>query len=108
MSKGFTFLKKAEEDIEEILRYISQDNPTAALAVRKAIENTCETLASMPEIGTHRRFANPVYEGIRLLPVKKFGNYLIFYRPTQEGVLIIRVLHAARDIAALFEEKQNN
>lgn len=108
MSKGFTFLKKAEEDIEEILRYISRDNPTAALAVREAIENTCETIATMPQVGTSRTFSNPVYKGIRLMLVKKFENYLIFYQPTEQGVLIVRVLHGARDIAALFEEKQNN
>lgn len=107
MSKRFTFLQKAEEDIEEILLYISHDNPAAAVAVREAIENTCETIARMPEIGSRRTVDNPLLEGIRLLPVKKFENYLIFYQPTEEGVLIVRVLHGARDIAALFGEEEN-
>lgn len=33
------------------------------------------------------------------------GNYLIFYRPLPDGIEILRVLHGARDIAAiLFDE----
>lgn len=43
-----------------------------------------------------------------MFPVKKFENYLIFYQATAEELLIVRVLHGARDMVALFEEKQNN
>jgi hypothetical protein len=31
-------------------------------------------------------------------PVKGFEQYLIFYRPVPEGIELIRVYHAARDI----------
>lgn len=44
---------------------------------------------------------------MRMFPVKKFDNYLIFYQSTEEEVLVVRVLHGARDIAALFEEEGN-
>jgi toxin ParE1/3/4 len=30
------------------------------------------------------------------------GNYIVFYRPLEDGVKIVRVLHAARDIDAAF------
>ena len=32
-----------------------------------------------------------------------FGNYLIFYRPTQQGIVIVRVLHGSRKIENLFD-----
>jgi hypothetical protein len=35
-------------------------------------------------------------------------NSIIFYQSTEEELLIVRVLHGARDIAALFEEEENN
>ena len=36
---------------------------------------------------------------LRSFPV---GNYIIFYRPIEDGVEIVRVLSGARDIDALF------
>jgi len=33
------------------------------------------------------------------LPV---GNYVIFYRPIEDGIVVIRVLHGARDLPELF------
>jgi len=37
--------------------------------------------------------------GLRSLPV---GNYVVFYRGREGGIEVIRVLHGARDIDALF------
>lgn len=34
-------------------------------------------------------------------------NFLIFYQSAEEEILIVRVLHGARDIAALFEEEDS-
>jgi hypothetical protein len=30
------------------------------------------------------------------------GNYVVFYRPMQSGVEVVRVIHAARDIGVQF------
>ena len=37
--------------------------------------------------------------GLRALP---FRDYIIFYRDEPRGVIVVRVLHGARDIGALF------
>lgn len=42
--------------------------------------------------------------GIRQWRLPGFENYLIFYRPLDDGVEILRVLHGARDIQRIFEE----
>jgi toxin ParE1/3/4 len=36
--------------------------------------------------------------GIRRWPIPEFPKHLIFYRPTDDGVDILRVLHGARDV----------
>jgi len=36
---------------------------------------------------------------LRSLPV---GNYLIFYMPVEDGIVVVRVLHGMRDVDALF------
>jgi toxin ParE1/3/4 len=41
---------------------------------------------------------------MRRLTVKGFENWLLFYRDTEDRIDVIRVLHGARDIAAIFEE----
>jgi hypothetical protein len=38
-----------------------------------------------------------------MFPVKRHEKYLIFYQSTGEELLVVRVIHGARDIAALFE-----
>jgi len=42
--------------------------------------------------------------GLRVWPIKAFENYLIFYQPTDAGIDVVRVIHAARDIEALFSD----
>jgi len=37
---------------------------------------------------------------LRSFPV---GSYVIFYRPMENGVEIVRVLHGARDLPPLFD-----
>lgn len=109
MKKTKIFIsKRAELDIEEIALYLALDNPTAEAMFREALNSSFELLSTMPDMGSMRDFHNPRFSLMRMFPVKKFDNYLIFYQSTKEGLLIVRVLHGARDIAALFEEKQNN
>lgn len=33
-----------------------------------------------------------------------FGRYVIFYAPTKDGIDVVRALHSARDIDAVFGE----
>ena len=61
-----------------------------------------EQLAAMPEIGVAREHRDPALAEVRMWRIVGFDNYLMFYRPLENGIEIIRVLHAKRDIAALF------
>ena len=102
------YLRKAQEDIDDITYYIAEDNLETAVAFFEAVEITCALLSTMPGIGIARDFRNPRFAGLRMFPVKKFEKYLIFYQSTEEELLIVRVLHGARDIAGLFKEEENN
>ena len=53
-------------------------------------------LAEFPEMGRERTELSP---SMRSFPV---GRYIIFYRPGELGVAIVRILHGARDIEGLF------
>jgi toxin ParE1/3/4 len=36
--------------------------------------------------------------------IRGFQNYIVFYRPLEDGVDVVRVIHGARDIQAIFDE----
>jgi toxin ParE1/3/4 len=88
---------QANLDLVEIAFYIAQENPNAADHWLDVIGEKCELLSQMPELGRKRPDLAPELRSFRA------GNYIIFYRPIPEGIQVIRVLHAARDIPALFD-----
>lgn len=86
----------AESDLLDIWLYIAQDNIAAADSFLDEIGNKCTLLSESPHIGRERE---ELACRLRSYPV---GKHIIFYRPTEHGVEIIRVLSAARDIDRLF------
>ena len=78
-------------DLYDIEDYIALDNPEAARRIVSAIQKKCFFLAEHPKL------AAP-YEKSKNLRKHSDGNYLIFYRPVEDGIEVIRVLHSARDI----------
>ena len=55
-------------------------------------------------MGTVCRFGNPEAAGLRMWSIRGFENRVIFYRPTSDGIDVVRVLHASRDIERVFAD----
>ena len=87
--------RQAEEDLLEIWDYIADDNPIAADDLLDEIDAACTTLAENPNAGRLREQLAPA---LRSFPV---GNYVLFYRPGTDGIVLIPVLHGARDVSEL-------
>jgi toxin ParE1/3/4 len=88
---------EARSDLDEIWFYIAQDNPDAADAFIRAVISRFPRLAKMPHLG---RLREELSSHLRSFPV---GRYVIFYRPFDNGIEIVRVLHGARDLPPLFD-----
>ena len=101
------FSPKAGRDLDEHCGHISADNPEAAGRVRQIILNTADFLGQHRELGRRIRKAAPRHAQIRWFVVPKFRNYLIFYQPFQETIMVVRVLHAAQDWTRFFPASQN-
>ena len=95
---------QALRDLSDIAVYLAEGsgNNDVAFKFLAAAEASFEQLAAMPEMGVAREYFDPALAGVRMLRIAGFDNYLIFYCPTENGIDIIRVLHAKRDIDALF------
>lgn len=89
--------RQAHLDLVEIAFRIAENNPQAADRWLDIIDEKCQLLASMPELGRKRPDLAPE---LRSLAV---GNYVVFYRPMKDCIQVIRVLHGARDLPQLFE-----
>jgi toxin ParE1/3/4 len=96
---------QARRDIVATALYIAEDSPDATRRFVAALERTIAAAAAMPGMGAPRRYGHPKLEGLRMIAVGGFEKHLVFYRPTEAGIEIVRVLHAARDIEAALTGK---
>ena len=92
----------AGSDVKEIVLYIADDNSTVAQQFRDAFQETVTLLLDMPHVGSLRVSDKPALKDIRVVPVKGFDRYFIFYKSHDDGIEIVRVLHGARDYPSLF------
>ena len=85
----------AQQDLTDILGYIAQDKPDAAVVWVEIIEAKCLLIATSPQIvELQSRFG----KGVRTSSV---GRYVIFHRETDERVEILRVIPGDRNISEL-------
>ncbi|WP_199247175.1 type II toxin-antitoxin system RelE/ParE family toxin [[Phormidium] sp. ETS-05] len=90
-------------DLIELATYIAQDNLDASDSFLAAAERTFQQLGKMPGMGKLCQFTQPTLADVRQQAIKGFQKYLVFYRITDNGVEIIRVIHGARDIEAILD-----
>ncbi len=90
----------AEADILEIWDYIADDSIDAADRWVDRLDEQLGLLAEQPMMGRSRDELSP---GVRSFPL---GRYVIFYAPLDDGIDVIRVLHGARDVDAVFKPEQ--
>jgi plasmid stabilization system protein ParE len=91
--------KSAEDDFADIANWIARDSPTAARRVVRELRRNCADLGRFPN-----RFP-------KLHPESQFRRrvaapYVIIYT-VEDAVIIARVLHGARDYAALFAGRED-
>lgn len=84
------WLPQALRDFEEIIDYIAEDNPNAAMAQGDEIENQVAGLLNNRHQGRPGRV-----KGTRELVIIH-TPYIAAYRSKKEAVQILRIFHCAR------------
>ena len=91
------FTASAEADLLDLWLYIAEDNPLAADNTVDSIYRSAQQLAEQPMLGRARP---ELAAGLRSLPTQT--PYILFHFPDDKGgVIVVRVLHHARDIEAI-------
>jgi plasmid stabilization system protein ParE len=89
--------ESARHDILAIVDRISDDNPAAAAAVYEAYEHSLKLLKTTPDLGRPYRSPNPRLSHIRVCPIQRFRNCLIFYRHIGGTVEVLHIWHGVRN-----------
>lgn len=95
---GCTRSPQAERDLSDIWTYVAVESDSVEAADRliDAITARFILIAQFPHVGRSRE---ELRHGLRSFPV---GEYIVFYRVTQDDVVILRVLRGSRDIPEFF------
>ena len=97
MSNICKFTVPASRDIESIIDYTADNSSfDAAESLLSKINSKCARLAKFPGMGRRR---DELAVNVRSFPV---NDYLIFYRPIEEGIEILRVISGYQDLEGLF------
>jgi toxin ParE1/3/4 len=85
---SFEIKKKpqAERDIEECFVYIAEDNLDIAVHFLVAVEESIDEISRNPLIGAKREFKILQSLNVRMLLVKNFSNYQIYYVTNAETI----------------------
>ncbi|MFI5384526.1 MAG: type II toxin-antitoxin system RelE/ParE family toxin [Fimbriimonadales bacterium] len=87
----------ARLDLAEIHQYIGEDNPRAADAMINHIWSSCDLLREYPNLGR----ARPQL-GVSGMRATSVGNYSVYYLPTDEAIIVVRVIHHARKLTRAY------
>ena len=97
----------ALRDLEEQSDYLeSHANPRTALRFLRAAERTFEFLARMPLAGEEYSTDIPALAGLRRFRISGFENHIIYYRPAEGAIEVIRIVHGARDARSVLGEQE--
>lgn len=88
----------ASRDLDEIIDYFTERNIDAGERFIKGFNTKCRNLLQFPNMG--RSYAD-LAPSLRGLPV---DGYIIFYRPVDDGIEIVRVVSGYQDLPVLFSE----
>ena len=107
MSRRIIKSDLALNDLEDQAEYLRQHSPRTALRFLDAAEDTLRQLATMPGIGERYVTDNPSYQDLRCFPIPKFPSHIVYYKALEDGIVVIRILHGARDVNRILGQEDD-
>ncbi len=96
----YSLSDEAVEDLADIWWYVARDNIDAADRLQGVLSAKFDLLAEFPPMGFAR---SGLGQGMRSFLAK---SYMIYYIRTETGIRVLRVLHVARNISAMFRGEE--
>lgn len=93
----------AQEDVDAAAAFIANRNFAAGARFLDAFRITVARIEEHPRLGRSVPLPHPAIE-VRSVPVAGFRTWRVFYHIHAGVVVVIRVLHGARDIGAFLAD----
>jgi toxin ParE1/3/4 len=95
-----TISNQARQDLIAIWEYIADDNPSSADRLLDMLDARINRLADHPHLGHARP---DIARDLRYLVC---DSNLVLYRVLADAVEVVRVIHGARNLSAIFKEHE--
>ena len=94
----------AKADLEELAFYIGVErrSPKGALSLVETIRQQVELYAQQPLMGQDRTELGP---GLRSFAAGPQRNHVVIYKPSEDGIIVVRVFEGHRDYPAFFRDQ---
>jgi toxin ParE1/3/4 len=103
------FSDAAVSDIlEQMDWYAEMGGHDLAKRWNESVTSTLLRIAGAPGIGARCLFRAKDLRGTRRLVVIGFPKHLIFYKAGKTHILVLRVVHGARDLESLFSDHKHS
>ena len=101
MKSGLVVRPRALREVDEIATYIAKDSLSSSLRFLKRVAETIEDIGDFPDWAA--QVDEEKYPLLRRRAVKDFDSYLVFY-VSGERVIVVSVMHGARDVWSILSE----
>jgi plasmid stabilization system protein ParE len=98
-------LPEVDSDVLDLAKWIDRDDPDAADRFLIAVEETISSLRTMPGRGSPKHLRPSRLSSIRSLAVSGFPKHLVFYEIRTSVVVIVAVMHGARNYPRLLRNR---
>jgi toxin ParE1/3/4 len=96
------FTPHAVYDIDTASEYLEAEREGGGPQFRHDLARLLARLERLPESAPLFEPPRPRYPGLRIARLHKFRHYTVYYQPVPGGILVVRCLHGARNIDAIF------
>jgi toxin ParE1/3/4 len=88
--------------LEQAAWYEEQSGLKLARRWEQAVTSVLFRILGTPAAGAPCNFKAPELIGVRRVPVPRFPKHLVFYRLQKQEMVVLRIVHGARDLESLF------
>jgi toxin ParE1/3/4 len=92
----------ASDILEQADWYEAQADQKLAKRWEKGVTSTLLRISRWPRTGSPCKFKSTELNDVRRVPVAGFPRHLIFYQSYAREIVVLRIVHGARDIESLF------
>lgn len=107
MSKArYVVRPKADQDLDDqAFYYATEASPELGHRFLVSAHEIFSLLSTQPGMGWNPKLRRAALKGLRLFRVSSFEKILILYRPLENGVEILRVIHGSRNVLRLLRRE---